>query len=397
MTTETKRTLFCLLLALLEMAIYFSNDTYLPALPQMTSEFHISARTAELTLTAWQSGFAALFLVMGPVSDYFGRRTTLLWGNALFIFSTALAVVTHNFTVLLLARFLQGASTGCVIIPGYATLHELLDRQRAIAMTAWMWGFTTLAPAFGPMLGSIILLFGDWRMTFLLLSLWGCSLAVGLYFFTPETLSSRARRFCIKQVVADYLVILRTPEFIRNALSATTLINGLIVWIVAGPFLVITTYHHSPQWFGVFQIVIFSGFIIGTSLTNRLIRYFTAEQIIKVSLMMCLISSAIAVILSLLIPNQLLTIILPLSAFGLGTSLLSAPMQRLAVEACSVPMGSRVSMMTFFLGAISVIVTLFVNFFYHNNIPSLALMIFAIALIGNAIWWRQPAAMPAQA
>lgn len=89
--------------------------------------------------------------------------------------------------VLLLARFLQAAVVATLGTAGYASLHESYERIRAIQLLALMGSIVIVAPAFGPLLGGLILQWFSWRWLFILLTVWASIALVGLAFFMPET------------------------------------------------------------------------------------------------------------------------------------------------------------------------------------------------------------------
>ena len=65
-------------------------DMYLPALPEVTDALHAPAATVQLTLTACLLGMALGQLVVGPMSDRWGRRRPLLVGLVVYVVATAL-------------------------------------------------------------------------------------------------------------------------------------------------------------------------------------------------------------------------------------------------------------------------------------------------------------------
>src|SRR5262245_16294196 len=126
------------LLAFYEMAIYLSNDAYLPAFPRLSSELHTTPSLVQLTIAAWLIGSGLLYLVTGLIADRIGRRTTLLFGGILFIASTIGCALSHEIYSLMIWRFIQGAAIPSMVVPAYATIHDLFDRENAIHISAIM-------------------------------------------------------------------------------------------------------------------------------------------------------------------------------------------------------------------------------------------------------------------
>lgn len=57
----------------------FVNDMYLPSLPEMTRFFGCSASTVQLGLTMGMIGLGGGQLLLGPLSDKYGRKPVLIW------------------------------------------------------------------------------------------------------------------------------------------------------------------------------------------------------------------------------------------------------------------------------------------------------------------------------
>ncbi len=163
---------FPFILVFYEITNYLANDMYLPALPSIANDLQISAHYAQMILTAWFLGTASLQLILGSISDRMGRRPVLLGGGVVFVISTFVCAVTSNIHVLLLACFFQGCSVGTLGTAGYSSIHESFEQRKAIQILAIMGSVTVLAPAFGPLVGGLILNFLNWRWIFGILVIW---------------------------------------------------------------------------------------------------------------------------------------------------------------------------------------------------------------------------------
>lgn len=84
----------------------FVIDMYLPALPEMTHVFKTSASVIQLGLTFCMGGLAVGQVLLGPVSDRFGRKAVLLFSLFLYLSATVSAANQSGF--LLFSAFLKG-------------------------------------------------------------------------------------------------------------------------------------------------------------------------------------------------------------------------------------------------------------------------------------------------
>ncbi len=259
--------MFPILLALFELAVYLSNDMYLPALPAIKQSLHTSNELMQLSMTAWFLGGSLFHLLIGPISDRVGRRPVIFVSGIIFIASSICCAVADSVEALLIARFFQGTTVSAVAVAGYASVHELLDDERAQKTIAMMTAITVIAPAFGPFFGGVILSFSAWGMIFYGLAAFAGIVLLLLFFGLPEGNPRQQRQpLRLSSVLTSYGNIIRNREFRGNTLTVSLLFSGTTVWIVVGPFLVVEEFRHTSLEFGLIQLLIFSGFVLGAAM-----------------------------------------------------------------------------------------------------------------------------------
>ncbi len=373
--------IFPILLVLYEMATYLSNDLYLPALPIIMQELHISSTLAQMTLTAWFLGSASMQLVLGPISDRFGRRPILLWGGVVFVLASLGCGLANNISLMLISRFFQGAVVCSVVVAGYASIHELFESEQAIKTIAWMGGVAILAPAFGPLIGSILLLFQDWRLLFFILVIWGVIILLALKRWMPESLPAQKRQpLQVARIFKDYWLIVCSRGFMVNTGTFCLIVAASIAWIAVGSLLVIRDFHLSPVWFGVIQALLYGSYILGTFLIKYYNRIKGMQGTVKLALNIILLSGLLLVISTHIWPQQLFIFICALMLYQLGAGMALAPLNRFAIESIEQPMGMRVAVFFFAMGWFAVIGSLLASICYNKQLYSVAWVIFLLGL-----------------
>ena len=71
-------------------------DMYLPALPTIVDDLGTTSAAVQLTLTGTLAGLALGQLLVGPLSDTFGRRRPLLVGVGVHVLASLLCLVAPN-------------------------------------------------------------------------------------------------------------------------------------------------------------------------------------------------------------------------------------------------------------------------------------------------------------
>ena len=375
-------TLFPILLICYEICFYLANDAYLPALPIMAKDFQVSHQLVQLTLTAMFLGNASIQVILGPLSDRFGRRLFLLSSGIVFIIASLVCALTLNIHFFLIARFMQGAAISAMVIAGYATIHALFDQTRAIKTIAWMSAIIVLAPALGPIFGALILLFASWRWIFIILATAVFLLMIGLFKITPET-SEKTLSLHPANILKQYTAAICCWKFLQPLLIMSLLFAAMIAWITAGPFIIMDIFNYSPQKFALMQALVFGCFILGTRCTSSFIHRFPLNKITKIAIFIAAIASVFAIVLSYLFPNELKDLIIPMMfvAFGNGTAF--PILNRQTMEASAVPLGIKVALLSFAMGMSGFLGSLLVSLFYDGTVLRFAVIL--LILCGGAL------------
>ncbi len=374
MNTKTPPSIyFPLFLVFYEIATYLSNDMYLPALPDMMRDLHLTTQQAQLTLTTWFVGSATLPLIMGIISDRWGRRPTLLLGGIVYFLSSIVCAITHDPQILLIARFIQGAAIPSMMVAGYACIHEIYNQKEAIRILALMGSITILAPALGPLLGSLILLFTSWRGIFWIIALWAALAILCLYRFMPETCPPEKRQPIHWNILfAQYSRIITNKQFILLMCVLGFIFAGFIVWIAAGSLLVIETFQQSPLTFGVIQAIIFAAYIIGNRWVKYLLESMSVARLIWIGILFTLCGGLLSAFFAVILPESLYAFLFAMTIYSFGSALCFAPLNRSIIETSEEPMSARVALFTTAWTGFGVLGSLFASKYFNGGIASIA-------------------------
>ncbi len=372
MLQDKKIVYFPFLLVLYEISMYLSNDAYLPAIPTIAKQYLISSHLAELTLTSWFIGAMSLQLVIGPLCDRYGRRPILLIGGLIFVVSSIICAFAPTYSLLLLARFLQGMAVPTMIIAGYAAINESFNNTKAIKIIATMNSVKIIAPAFGPLLGSAIIIFVDWRFIFILLAVWALLAILLLKRFMPETNLNVHNRINIKSITKSYYRILMNRGFIRYMLTFCFVIGPMMAWMLAGPIIIVDKYHLNTFYFGLFQCLIFLSYIIGSKFITNKITEKNITVLTRLGIAISFIGALIQFLLILLFPHALLILIVTLMVITFGSGFSTPVLIRLAISESDEPMGQRMTIVSLMQMTTAACFTLIISSISHLSIKIIA-------------------------
>jgi Bcr/CflA subfamily drug resistance transporter len=323
------KTIFPLLLLIYEFVSYLSNDMYLPSLLQISREFTSSVALTQATITCWIAGLAIPQLIIGPLSDCFGRRPVLLLGGILFLISTLGCAISPTIYFLLIARFFQGVGVCSMLVTGYASIHESFNDQNAINIIAWISSFTTLSPMLGPLLGSYILLWSSWRLIFWLVFCGALFAISALAFIMPESNTTLEKKALQPAYLLNiYRKIFSNSSFVKGALALGALQAGVVIWVAGSPFLLMNLARLSAQEFGWAQVPIFAAYAAGAHLVTPLSKKYGAPALIRGGF--CLLFPAVILLVACnnFYDLGVWRLIIPMALYAGSVGLMIAPLNR---------------------------------------------------------------------
>ncbi|MFJ3902214.1 Bcr/CflA family multidrug efflux MFS transporter [Streptomyces sp. NPDC090025] len=229
-----------------------SMDMYLPALPEVTQALHAPAATVQLTLTACLAGMALGQLVVGPMSDKWGRRRPLLIGMIVYVLATAVCALAPSAGLLVGFRLLQGLAGAAGIVIARAVVRDLYDGVEMARFFSTLMLISGVAPIVAPLIGGQILRITDWRGVFHVLTVVGIVLTLVVWRFLGETLPPERRHTGgVGEALRTMRGLLADRVFTGYMLTGGLAFAVLFAYISASPFVVQEIYGASPQTFSL--------------------------------------------------------------------------------------------------------------------------------------------------
>ncbi|MDX3231319.1 multidrug effflux MFS transporter [Streptomyces sp. ME19-01-6] len=229
-----------------------SMDMYLPALPEVTGALHSPAATVQLTLTACLAGMALGQLVVGPMSDKWGRRRPLLIGMVVYIVATAICAVAPTVELLIAFRLLQGLAGAAGIVISRAVVRDLYDGAEMARFFSTLMLISGVAPIAAPLIGGQILRLTDWRGVFVVLAVVGVLLTLVVWRWLHETLPPERRHGGgLGQALHTMRGLLADRVFTGYMLAGSFAFAALFAYVSGSSFVIQEIYGASPQTFSL--------------------------------------------------------------------------------------------------------------------------------------------------
>lgn len=368
---------FACFFVLYEFLTYIANDMILPGMIHVVQSFHAPESAVATSLTMYVLGGASLQIILGPISDAYGRRPLMLLGALLFFIFTLLIAFSGSMNQFLVARFFQGMGLCFIGVVGYATIQEIFAEMDAIRLIAIMANVAILAPLLGPILGAFIIHYHSWRWIFIMIALAALVALWGLWRFMPESLGQTRKTgevfekapFSLKTALKNYKALFTDKRFCCSAIAVGLIGVPCLSWIALAPIILIAEGKLTVIQYGLWQIPIFGATVLGNWTLHRLTYKYQLKTMTYIGSILLTLGTILTAMLPYLYGNSYQWLIPGIIVYFFALSLTTAPLNRHCLFITKVSKGTAsavISLSIMLIGAIGIEVA---NYFYqHSNL-----------------------------
>ncbi|MFI1796703.1 multidrug effflux MFS transporter [Streptomyces sp. NPDC020379] len=320
-------------LVLLAFVMPLATDMYLPAFPQMTGDLHTDASGVQLTLTAFLIGMGLGQLVLGPLSDRYGRRAPILIGGLACVAATVFCALAPSLGWLVVLRFLQGFSGAAGVVIGRAVISDVAKGDKAARLLGVLMTLMGIAPVIAPVVGGAVIEAGDWRDVFWVLSAASLLALMAAVLAIPESLPpERRHRGGIATTARAAREVLGNRAYLGYTLCFGMALAVLFCYLGGASFLFQNLLGLSVgQTSAAFASVGIVSVLAGVAVT-KLVGRFRPASLLRAGLGVMSAGSAALCALALADQLNLVVLLVLLYATFVGISLVSINAAALALE-----------------------------------------------------------------
>ena len=272
----TSRLMLLLLVAMTGVAP-ISLYMLVPALPVLATAFGRDISIAQMTVSLYMVGIACSQIIMGPLSDRFGRRPVLLAGLGLMVAASAACIFADTLPQLIAARFLQalGGATGMVV--SRAIIRDLYSRERIGAMISLVIAVMMIAQMLSPLTGGLLETAFGWRAIFYVITAASLIVAVAIALALPETRRDRSEAGGFRGDVGS---LFKSRAFVGYLLCQVLGSQIIFTFAGAGPYVVVTQMGRSSAEYGAWFATTGLAYLIGNLFCVRFAPRHSLEKLI---------------------------------------------------------------------------------------------------------------------
>ena len=299
-----------------------ATNILLPSLPQMAVALKVSTAAVTSAITVFLAVFALGQLVVGPISDRYGRRWPVLVGFAVFFAGSIWCGLAQDLPGLLAGRVIQAAGACATSVLSRAIARDLFSGAALARAMALIMVAMAAAPGFSPLLGGALDHAFGWRSEFVFVAAFAAVAAASYGIVLGETHRSTRIPLNPLAIAKNYLGLIADRRFLVPAATVSLIMGGLFAMFSAAPRVLIEGLHFTPIQLGLFfagtVMIVFAAGMLATKLAPR----FGLDRSIQGGLVAAATGSIAVLLLSIFSPT-FLPFLAAMSVFLLGMGIVN--------------------------------------------------------------------------
>lgn len=215
----------------------FATDIYLPSLPAMANDLHVSAAAVQLSLVLFMFSIGISQFFIGSILDSFGRYKIGLVSLAIFSATSFVIALVPNIYVIYAMRIIQGITIALIVVGKRAYFVDLFTGEKLkgyISLFSIIWA---CAPIMAPFLGGYLQNSFGWRSNFYFLGALSLVFLILELIYSGESLK-HYHPFKLKIITQTYSSMLKTADFTLGLLIIGICFGIVVVYSLSSPFII---------------------------------------------------------------------------------------------------------------------------------------------------------------
>jgi len=315
---DKKYLIYLLVLAILTCSIEI--DISVPSFPDISDYFGISDGLTQMTVALNFLGFCISSVIYGPLSDSFGRRKIMLFGNAIMVIGACGCSISYTIEFLLFSRFIQGigASTSAVVV--FSIIADSYSNRESSRLVGVMNSLITVFMSVAPLVGSAINEVVGWRGNYILIATLSIISYAMMHFFLPET-KGRFNQFKYRDIVSDYKKLLTDKAFLYASFVPSLFYAAWLSFVACSSFLYMESYKLPIMYYAIHQAIIISAFSITSFYSGKIASAIGERKCIIYGSSFAIVASSTLTILSTLAMDSPYLTTIFMSTYGIGSAI----------------------------------------------------------------------------
>lgn len=382
-----------LLLTPLVVAFAIALDLYIPEVPEMVAILQTTPQMVQWTLSIFMIVCGAGQLFIGPISDEFGRRRTILGSICIFTLGSLACALAPNITLLILARALQGLGACGMSGGSFAVVRDTASGTSSAKMFSYLEGAIGASPLLAPTIGGYLIYSFGWRAPFYFLTVFGLLTLLLMIWKLEETHPPEHRIKFDLALFKRYKTLLLNHEFVAFSFGTAAAMACFFTFFSVSPYILIELLDVPMQHFGRYFGFIGLIYVISCFFSAKIVDYWGVTTTALTGTLLLIVSGMVMLVWYYGWGLSTMGLTLPLIFFGIGCAMAMGAGAAGALEnfghfagAASAVLGASQFLISFAVGSLVML------FSVQSTLP-LAFTLIIMGTIASTLLlriWKQP-------
>lgn len=347
-------------------------DISVPSFPDLVKYFHTTESLAQHTVSINFLGFFLSALIVGPLSDAYGRRPIMIIGNGILMIGALGCIWAPTIATLLFARFIQGvgAATSAVVV--FTMIADTQKSEKATHLIAVMNCILTCLMAIAPIAGSYLNQQFGWRGNYIIVAIVCVFSWILLILLLSETQHIK-QKVHFKDLISNIVQLLKSTLFLKMSFAPSLLYGAYLSFITSAPFLYMQTFKLPILLYALHQAFIVTAFALISLFSSQILKHIGKEKCANLGIGLTVFGTLIFLTGSLIIPNAVFTTI-TVSIFAIGAALFYPVVFSASLEIFPNLKGSATSLIMSKRAIIVATATATTGYFYNDSPVTIAII-----------------------
>lgn len=326
-----------ILLVLIAVVGVFTLDVYLPGMPAMADQLHVSMKEIAYTFTGFSIVFAISQLLHGVFSDYLGRKKVLISGLSIAAFATILCMYAQSYKLLFAARLLQAVGISSFVVVN-AIIRDLYTGSKAVQVRTIVATASGISISVAPTIGGFLQERFSWQGGFAAsLLLIVVAIIYALMFYTESCSIKSSVKIRVKSLARSYLSLYFDQDYLSHVLITMLAYTVHFTFIILSSDIFIKILGASPFTFGCLMIVYGGIYFLGGLYAGWQAKRMSLSGLIQRGGFIILSGGVLTLLFLLWMEIGVVQILLPVGIITIGVTMVRAA----AISSALAPLPDR--------------------------------------------------------
>ena len=296
------------------------NFMFIPSITVLADHYETNFSIMQLSVSLYMVASASLQVLLGPLSDKYGRRPVLITCLLILIIASLGCALSPSTEIFFLFRILQATAVSGMVI-GRAIVIDVFDQKDTVKILSQIAIVLGISSILGPAIGGLLIEIYSWKAIFYFI------IGIGMFSFFYNFFSlGETNKYLVKNLsdqMDNYKKLMSSSRFWVYSFIGGFSSSTFFTILISIPYIGEIIYGLSSFQSSLLLIIITSGFILGSLTSPFLLNLFSEKKVLYFSMLSSIAGALISFLFYIIFPQYILSIFAPFFLIGLSNGFIS--------------------------------------------------------------------------